>query len=52
MDTFEILNEICETRDISLANGMAFQDATNLAELKISEKYHIPFNSVKNLIKT
>jgi hypothetical protein len=52
MDTFEILNEICETRDRSVAKGMAFQDATNLAERKISKKYHITFKSVKNMIET
>jgi hypothetical protein len=49
MDTFEILTEIYEIRDNSIAKGMAFQDALKFAEHKISKKYHIPYLNIRKL---
>jgi len=49
MDTFEILTEIYEIRDNSIAKGMAFQDALKFAEHKISKKYHIPYMNIRKL---
>lgn len=49
MDTFEILSEIYEMKDRSMARGITSRDAIAFAEQKVSEKYHISFNSVKKL---
>jgi hypothetical protein len=49
MDTFEILTEIYEIRDYSIAKGMTFQDALIFAEHKISKKYHIPYTNISKL---
>jgi hypothetical protein len=49
MDTFEIINEIYETKDRAINEGMTFNKAFEFAQREISEKYHISNMNVRKL---